>query len=208
MKRTCIYIDGFNLYYGSLKNTPYRWLNLKTLFENILSDEHQIQTIKYFTAMISIRDDSMAPIRQKSYLRALEAIIPELTIYYGHYLTHPVRLPLSENPKQKVSVLKSEEKGSDVNMAVQLLNDAWRDCFDCAIIVSNDSDLAESIRIVREEHNKLIGLVTPGDPKKRKTTLLLREQAHFIKRIRSGALKVSQLPEKIPNTNLYKPSQW
>ena len=47
---TIVYIDGFNLYY-SLKNTPYKWLNLQTLIENILDPSlHKIQDIKYFTA--------------------------------------------------------------------------------------------------------------------------------------------------------------
>ena len=30
MKKTIIYVDGFNLYYR-LKNTPYKWLDLQKL---------------------------------------------------------------------------------------------------------------------------------------------------------------------------------
>jgi 6-hydroxy-3-succinoylpyridine 3-monooxygenase len=31
--RTRVYVDGYNLYYGCLKGTPYKWLDLLKLFE-------------------------------------------------------------------------------------------------------------------------------------------------------------------------------
>lgn len=34
--RTRVYVDGFNLYYGCLKGTPWKWLNLVALFERVL----------------------------------------------------------------------------------------------------------------------------------------------------------------------------
>jgi len=34
--RTYVYVDGFNLYYSALKNTPYKWLDLRALFARIL----------------------------------------------------------------------------------------------------------------------------------------------------------------------------
>jgi 5'-3' exonuclease len=51
--RTYIYVDGFNLYYRSLKNTPYKWLDLKALFRYLLDPKNDIQAIKYFTARVS-----------------------------------------------------------------------------------------------------------------------------------------------------------
>jgi hypothetical protein len=45
MKRTYIYVDGFNLYYGALKNTPHKWLDLKTLFQSMLSPDNNIEKI-------------------------------------------------------------------------------------------------------------------------------------------------------------------
>ncbi len=95
MQRTIVYIDGFNLYYGCLKNSPYKWLDLKSLFEKLLNDSHKICKIKYFTASISSygdKDESM--LRQKYYLQAIKAYIPELEIYYGHYLTHEINARL------------------------------------------------------------------------------------------------------------------
>ena len=52
--RTNVYIDGFNLYYGCLKGTPYRWLDLRKHCE-LLLPKHQIQRIRYFTAMVTAR---------------------------------------------------------------------------------------------------------------------------------------------------------
>jgi hypothetical protein len=73
-QKTIVYIDGFNLYYGSLKGTPYKWLDLKALFTKLLNKHNTIIEIKYFTARISCRDnDQHAPERQKAYLNALKA---------------------------------------------------------------------------------------------------------------------------------------
>lgn len=109
-------------------------------------------------------------------------------------------------PPPTVEVWKNEEKGSDVNLALHLLNDAWSNAYDCAVIVSNDSDMAESLRLVKEQHKKLIGLVTPGAPR-RKTSQQLRKYADFIKPIRTWALQSSQLPNPTPG-GIHKPVSW
>ena len=51
--RTYIYVDGFNMYCGALKGTPYKWLDLMALFKAVLRPQNQILTIKYYTAMVS-----------------------------------------------------------------------------------------------------------------------------------------------------------
>lgn len=58
MKKTIVYVDGFNLYYGSLRKTPYKWLDLNLLFNKILGEHNTIIEIKYFTARISSRVDN------------------------------------------------------------------------------------------------------------------------------------------------------
>lgn len=205
--RTYIYVDGFNLYYRALKDSPYKWLDLKALFTNILNPQNEILEIKYFTALVSGKIDPDQPIRQKTYLRAIQKHIPEFSIYYGHFLSHVVSAPLATpTPNQRfVDVIKTEEKGSDVNLAVHLLNDSWLDRFDCAVVVSNDSDLAESLRFVKEQHGKVIGLITPGKGHPSKE---LMKYANFVKRIRKGILAKSQLPDTIPGTSIHKPKSW
>jgi uncharacterized LabA/DUF88 family protein len=209
--RTYIYIDGFNFYYGAVKDTPYKWLDFKALFIRILQTHHKISCIKYFTALVSdTPTDPTKSIRQKTFIRALQAHIPELEVYYGHFLSHEVWAPLA-NPlpgKYSEKIIRTEEKGSDVNIAVHLLNDAWLDRYDCAIIVSNDSDLAEAMGLVKQHHKKVLGLITPGTTRNRRTSRKLSIHADFVRPIRSGALKESQLPNPIPGTSLHKPTGW
>jgi uncharacterized LabA/DUF88 family protein len=207
--RTSIYVDGFNLYYRALKGTPYKWLDIKLLVSNLLQPQNKITEIKYFTAIVSGMFDPNQPIRQKTYIRALESYIPEVKVFYGHFLSHAVNAPKSPltSPLTFAKIYKTEEKGSDVNLALHILNDAWLDKYDCAVIISNDSDLAEPLRIIREQHNnKIIGLLSPvieGHPSNE-----LQRYAHFVKRIRKGVLKASQLPDEIPGTKIHKPVQW
>lgn len=206
--RTFIYVDGFNLYYRALKGTRCKWLDLRALFVRVLQPQHDILAIKYFTALVSeTPHDPHKPIRQKTYLRALEHHTPEIELYYGHFLSHRVKAPLAEpNVNQRfVDIIKTEEKGSDVNIAVHLLNDAWLDRYDCAVVVSNDSDLAEAMRLVKRHHPKMIGLVTPGNTHPSRE---LMRHADFVRHIRGGALHASLLPDPIPGTTLHKPRGW
>lgn len=116
---TNVYVDGFNLYYGSLKGTPYKWLDLSALC-TVLLPKDQVHRIRYFTAHVSARPhDPQQPVRQQTYLRALETL-PGLTVHLGHYLVSYPRMPLRHPPAtgpRTVEVVKSEEKGSDVNLA-------------------------------------------------------------------------------------------
>lgn len=206
--RTYIYIDGFNFYYRAVKGTPYKWINFKSLFEKLLSEQNEINKIKYFTALVSGKYNPQKPIKQKTFIRALELTIPEIEVFYGHFLTHEVFAPLAkpEINRKSVKIIKTEEKGSDVNIAVQLLNDAWLNSFDCAVVVSNDSDLAEAMKLVKKHHpEKKLGLFMPGKGHPSKE---LMQYADFVKRIREGVLQSSQLVNPIPSTNIYKPENW
>ncbi len=162
--RTIAYVDGFNLYFGALRKTPHRWLNLQRLIELHLKPQNQLVGIKYFTAKLNQRpNDPDAPARQEMYLRAL-ATLPNLEIALGHFLTKNVRMLLANpTPGQSptVEVVKTEEKGSDVNLAVQLVHDAHLNRFDCAVIVSGDSDLLMPVKIVRDELTKVVGVLNP-----------------------------------------------
>src|SRR5271157_909707 len=54
MANVYVYIDGFNLYYGAVKDSPYRWLDLGALCAHMLLND-TVQSIKYFTAIVSAR---------------------------------------------------------------------------------------------------------------------------------------------------------
>ncbi|MCP5426743.1 MAG: NYN domain-containing protein [Chromatiaceae bacterium] len=206
--RTIIYIDGFNFYYGALRNTKSKWLNLESLFRRVLGPKNDIVKVKYFTAKVQpTPSDPNVHVRQNAYLNAIQNHCPLVEVYFGHFLQHSVRMENAHPPPNTVEVWKKEEKGSDVNLALHILNDAWLDAYDCAVIVSNDSDLAESLRLVKFQHKKLIGLITPGSPT-RKTSKQLKRYADFMRTIRGSALQKSQLPDPIPGTTIKKPPAW
>ena len=208
LMRTIVYVDGFNLYYGAIKGTRFKWLDLPLLFEKVLKPHHNIELVRYFTAKVS--STSSSPYKsqnQGTYLHALRKYSPNVEIHLGHFLQHTVRLPLA-HPTAKhrnALVIKIEEKGSDVNLAVHLLNDALHGACDCAVVVTNDSDIAEAMRLVKRYTTVCVGLVTPGN---RRTSNQLRRHADFVRHIRGGALAQSQLPNPIPNTGIHKPKSW
>ncbi len=205
--RTNVYIDGFNLYFGAVKGTAYRWLNVQRMCELLLPDPpHVIETIKYFTARISARpNDPQAPSRQNAFLRALAAQ-PKVRIFYGHYATREVTLPLANtNPMRFARVLRTDEKGSDVNLAVHLVNDCHSLPLDSVVIVSNDSDLAEALRIARAL-GKNVGMLNPHKHPSQRLT----QHCTFIKHIRQSVLAASQLPDTVHDTvgPIHKPAGW
>jgi hypothetical protein len=206
--RTNVYVDGFNLYYGALKGTPYKWLDVATLCQRLLPAA-RIQRIRYFTALVHDRaHDPGESTRQQAYLRALETI-PNLTIHLGTFRQHAVRMPLATPPPngpRTVSVIKTEEKGSDVNLAAHLLLDCFRGDFAQAVVVSNDSDLVEPVRMVVQELRVPVGLLNPY-PKPARD---LHRVATFYKPIRRGVVADSQFPTLLADSRgtIHKPPGW
>ena len=147
-------------------------------------------------------------IRQQIYLRALKTL-PKVEFFYGHFLTHESKMPIVGCPpgiQRFAKVMKTEEKGSDVNLATHLINDAYKREIDVAALITNDSDLLEPVRIVREELKLIVGIINPH--KKQSRTLV--QYASFVKRIRKGALSASQFSKTLQDANgkFHKPKSW
>lgn len=201
-----VYIDGFNLYYGSMKGTPYKWMN-PLVMSRLLFPRDTINKVKYFTARVAARpSDPDQPVRQNTYFRALRTV-PEIEIIEGTFLTKEVIMPkANSNPQEYVKVIKTEEKGSDVNLAVHLLNDAYKGNFELAVMVTNDSDLLEPLKIVKYQLGLPVGIVNP----QKHPSFHLKQHATFIKTLRKGVLKASQFPDQLSDTHgvFHKPSSW
>ena len=206
MLKTNVYIDGFNLYYGSLKGTPYKWLDIGKLCQ-VMLPSHTIQTIKFFTANVSARPhDPQLAVRQQIYFRALKTI-RNLTIVYGHFSTHSVPMVLTGiMPAKRVWVDKTEEKGSDVNLATHLLHDGFKGEFEAAVLITNDSDLTAPVNVIRQVLNLPIGILNPHD----RDSKTLQQYATFVKRIRQKHLLASQFPDKLTDGTgeFHKPPEW
>jgi hypothetical protein len=174
----------------------------------LLLPRDEIACIRYFTALVKPRpDDPQQAQRQQTFLRALRTL-PNVSIYYGTFLSNPTRMPLARptGRDRTAEVIKTEEKGSDVNLASMLLADGFRGLYEVAVVISNDSDLVLPIKIVRDELELPVGVVNPrGRPSRQ-----LREVSSFFKQIRPGLLKQSQFPDTIEDEQgtISKPAAW
>ena len=202
------YVDGFNLYYRALKNTPHRWLDLDVLLSRVYP-RFEFATIRYFTARVKPgpRDPDQRT-RQEVYLRALRTL-PNLRIHYGHFTSHRVWLPYAEGDESSprfAEVVKTEEKGSDVNLAAHLVNDAHLRAFDVAIVVTNDSDLVEPIRIVTNQIRLRVGVLNPC----RQPAGGLKKAASFYRILRPSILRKAHFPAVLTDSRgrFSKPENW
>ncbi len=206
--RVAVYVDGFNLYYRALRNTGYKWLDLQKLSRELLSSDDQIEFIRYFTAIVSPRaGDAEAPARQEAYLRALRTI-PNLTIHNGRFLPKTKTRPLVSDPTKYVEVHDTEEKGSDVNLASHLLNDAFRNRFDAALVISQDTDLCEPLRMVKHDLGKIVGIAWSENSKPGKRH---RKVSDFIRHANSSMLRRSQFDDPVKGKGgmkIPRPAQW
>jgi len=204
--RAIIYVDGFNLYYGALRGTPYKWLDPSKLCAVLLPGDTVVK-IRYFTARISARaGDADKPLRQQVYLRALRTLEPLVSIHFGHYLSSTTRAAVVTPPPSTIEVWKTEEKGSDVNLATFLLLDAFDGRMDAAVVLSNDSDLLMPLRVARQRFGLTVGLLNPHPmPSK-----ALAPVASFVKQVRAGPLSASQFPDVLTDGKgeIRRPAAW
>lgn len=214
-----MYVDGFNLYYGALKRTPHRWLDIGA-FCRLLLPKNDVQKVRYFTARVRpLPGKPDCDVRQQAYLRALQTL-PHVELHFGHFLSHPVSLPLATPDGRAVmaggkprfaTVLKAEEKGSDVNLAAHLVHDAHCGAFQVAVVISNDSDLAAPIELVTRDLGLPVGVANPHaeNPRSRQS-VQLRQAASFLKPVRQAALRKCQFPPVLTDAagTFHKPLTW
>ena len=206
MQRVIFYVDGFNLYYGMRSKSwkRYYWLDIARLAERLLRPYQSLVFARYFTARIhpdGLRNADRKE-RQDAYLEAL-SVSPNTHIHYGRFL----KKERSCN-KCGESWTTYEEKMTDVNISVELLDDARFDRFDTAIIVSADSDLVGPVKNVRARHpEKRVVIAFPPD----RNSVDLRKAANASFNIGRDALRDSQLPDIVANPNGYqlsRPDSW
>jgi uncharacterized LabA/DUF88 family protein len=198
--RTAVYVDGFNLFHSLLDGKSGRkWLDLHAMARAVLQPNNQVCKIRYFTARVTAPpNDPDMPSRQDVYLRALRA--QGVIIHLGMFKERPKTRRLVNPPRppasKYVEVWHREEKGSDVNLAVHMLHDAWSGVYDCAVVVSNDSDLAEACHLVKSM-GKVVGLLSPAH----RPTQELQQCTDFYRRITATHLTNSQLPDPVIDTS-------
>ncbi len=202
MERVIAYIDGFNLYYG-LRTKGWKWfywLNLQALILQLLKPNQVLLRTKYFTSIVN--HPSARRKRQAVFLEALQTL-SDLEIFYGHYLANMVTCHNCGHVYET-----HHEKMTDVNIAVELLTDAFQDQFDMAFLVSADSDLVGPIRSVKRLFTaKRVVVVFPPA---RKSEALMRE-AHAFTHLGPDKLSRGVFPNEIVKPDgfiLRRPIEW
>ena len=212
-KQTAIvYVDGLNLYRRALQGSPYKWLDIARMSELLLQD-FEIAKVRYFTANIKHQPyDPQAPQRQQAYIRALRTD-PRVEVHLGTFRIDKRDMPIHplvigpDGAPVTVRVRKTEETGSDVNLATHLLVEGFRGAVDAFVVVSNDSDLAEPIRVLINEFDRVVGLIAPTS---RPSNVLLATGPQIIRELREGVLQASQLPTSLVDEHgtVRKPKGW
>ncbi len=206
--RSIIYIDGFNLYYGLVKDTHWKWLDIQKYF-TMLRKHDDILVIKYFTAECKGSPD------QKTYLSALDTL-PLVKIIPGKFKNTTVLCKVDKCRYRGDRLFtKSEEKRTDVNVAIHMLNDACTDACDRLILVSGDSDLVPAVEMIKEntlQKRVFVYVPAPNEYHSRAAATELRSSAHKSKTLfPSRLLDVCQFSNIVTDANgdpITKPSSW
>lgn len=235
--RSGLYVDGLNLYYGALRRSAHKWLDIEK-FGQLLLPNDEVVLVRYFTAMVNARkDDPRIPVRQFTYLRALETL-ESVEIHKGRFTVRAKSRALADsacshralfNPHfrpqsifglmwrdgvrrrtggvTRARVIIEEEKGSDVNLGVHLVSDSARGMIDKALVISNDSDLSEALKMARTFGVK-VGVLNPHSVP---TSRHLRDVADFEIPFRVRSLARCQFPLVVidgSGREIHKPREW
>ena len=208
-----VYIDGFAVYYMCFRHSADRnhlkWLDFRALAAALLPDE-EISKVRYYTARVGDSpEDPQRASRQDAYLRAL-ATLPELEICQGNFVKskREVRLvspPAGVDPRQTAWV--RQEKRSDVTLATHLLTDAFDGQMSVALLMTNDSDFVEPVRIVRERFGVRLIVISPDD----RVSKRLARAASFARPLDHGLLERCQLPDVVVDADgreIFRPPAW
>ncbi|MGC5887797.1 antitoxin Xre/MbcA/ParS toxin-binding domain-containing protein [Ralstonia pseudosolanacearum] len=233
--RTRVYVDGYNFYYGCLKGTHHKWLDLYKLFqEHVLPSalverdgqavrsELLPEALQFFTATIIERaakaHDSVSS--QERYHTALRNLHDgRIRIVKGYYSETKARAPRIDEsdpdrwPRdcERVQIWRLEEKQTDVNLALHAYHDAITGQVDHVVIASNDTDLVPALRMIRAHTPVTVGLVIPTRDSERRPNADLAEHAHWVRRhLTDAELAAAQLPRVVPGRKkpTVKPDSW
>lgn len=202
------YVDGLNLYHGALKGRPAcKWLDLRSLCSRLLPAEFELDRLHYFTSRVSQADgDPGAPQRQDVYLRALRGENFPIHCELGRMQTRTRRLP-SADSGELVPVRLTQEKGSDVNLAVRLVSEACDREMDAALVVTDDFDLAGALRVVSQECEIQVIVVSPRG----RSELAESAGANVTKTVGESMLRECQLPNLAiddEGREVHRPPSW
>lgn len=231
-RRTGVYVDGYNLYYGRLRGSQFKWLDLVQLLEGILAERDQnesLERVHLFTAhaLATFATHGHESVEaQSAYHRALAVKHGDrFKVTYGKHSYDKDGSLLPEfvpgqpyDRTKRARVWHLEEKKTDVNLAICMYRDAVQGRYDRIVLVSNDSDAEPALQAVREDFpHIMIGLVMPIRPPeagaeihRRVSGSLVGQADWVIKHLTDEQLQAAQLPPHVPTKKkpIRKPPHW
>lgn len=201
-ERVIAYVDGFNLYFGmkESRRNDVLWLNIQKLANELLKPHQELIFCKYFTSRV--RNNPAKEKRQKTYIEAIETL-SNCKIYYGHYQSH-----IEECKKCGHTYPYANEKMTDVNIAVEILTDAYLDKYDTALLITGDSDLVPPIRTIHSFFkNKRVFVAFPPN----RFNVSVKDAAKGSMMIGTKKLKDSQFDDHVNKKDgfvLSRPDTW
>ncbi|MFJ4154933.1 NYN domain-containing protein [Pseudomonas sp. NPDC089752] len=228
--RTACFIDGYNVFYGLVAGTGFKWLDLPALLGHIIKveqPESEIKAISFFTAGVKpslASRGSVSKEAQDTYLRAL--IARGVVVHYGRHQLEPRSAPRfidKETPPSrldKVAIWKLEEKETDVLIAISMYRLAAQQCtipaeerIEQIVLVSADTDMTPALRAIREDFPELrLGVILPHrEGMKRTAPGSLKNHSHWMRHlVTTEELASHQFPDRVPTQKrpAIKPAYW
>lgn len=228
--RTACFVDGYNLFYGLLAGTQYKWLDLQALLGHIVHVEHPgstVESVSFFTSGVKpslASRGSASKEAQDTYLRAL--IARGVSVFYGRHQLESGKAPrfIDKNTPasraDQVEIWKLEEKETDVHIAISMYRLAVRQAalppeqrIEQLVLVSADTDMTPALRAIHEDFPELrLGVILPHrEGIKRTVPGSLKQYAHWMRHVVTNVeLAAHQFPPRVPTRKkpADKPDYW
>lgn len=199
MGRTSFYVDGFNLYHVLDRFCPEcKWLDLRRVLRSVIPASESISDLYYFSALAHWKPERV--FRHRAYIDALKA--SGVAVVLGRFKDKERRCRLCQK-----SYVAHEEKRTDVNVALRMLEDAMDDRYDTAILVSGDTDFVPVLAAIKRRFpEKRVGVMAPLGSRATE----LKMVADFFIKMKRHHLKANQFPDVVetPQKRIVKPEQW
>lgn len=229
--RTRVYVDGYNLYYGCLRKTAHKWLDIRSLAAQILTTirldvdgmpttfDLDILAVKYFTAPILTnfaRHEDSVPSQVAYHNALLGHLGSSVSLIKGSYAAEPARAHRHIKGKRPqdcelVDIWRLVEKQSDVALALHAYSDALRAEVDHVVFVTNDTDMVPCLDLIRAHTAAKIGLIVPTREKIRSVNRGLSDRADWVRsHVRDDELALCQMPPMVrfDGRVVHKPVSW
>lgn len=152
-KRVIFYVDGFNFYYGLKQMTKHKpdwrkfyWIDFVKLFSQFTKEDEELVAVRYFTARPKNKGKQT---RQNILMNLNKALNPDtLKLHYGRYIDKPMTCRVPQGCGGQY--MHWEEKETDVNLAIKMIEDCYNNDCDKVVLVSADSDFLPPLRLIKK----------------------------------------------------------